>query len=210
MDHNDIYSIVERLAILEGRITPTSVKHGLNAQQKSVPQMPALFRPRTQKILGGNPDAKDPVSGYMFGDSVENDKEMAEDVVSKVRKSLSDYLSNLQDEIKSDTDLKAKTTGDSDIKDKQPDHRDLKPRDVTPAARVLEMANGRVCEIHGNDDEGYEIRHNGRSLPTRFKDMTHAEMAVEMYNARLHGRAPEQHPAQSREPDCDPDYIEEK
>jgi len=40
--------------------------------------------------------------------------------------------------------------------------------------------------------------------------MTHAEMAVEMYNARLHGRAPEQHPAQSMEPDCDPDYIEEK
>ena len=210
MDHNDIYSIVERLAILEGRITPTSVKHGLNAQQKSVPQMPALFRPKTQKILGGNPDAKDPVSGYMFGDSVENDKEMAEDVVSKVRKSLSDYLSNLQDEIKSDTDLKTKTTGDSDIKDKQPDNRDLKPRDVTPAARVLEMANGRVCEIHGNDDEGYEIRHGDRSLPTRFKDMTHAEMAVEMYNARLHGRAPEQHLAQSIEPDCDPDYIEEK
>jgi hypothetical protein len=172
--------------------------------------MPALFRPRTQKILGGNPDAKDPVSGYMFGDSVENDQEMAEDVVSKVRKSLSDYLSNLQDEIKSDTDLKAKTSGDSDIKDKRPDHRDLKPRDVTPAARVFEMATGQVCEIHGNDDEAYEIRHNGRSLPTRFKDMKHAEMAVEMYNARLHGRAPEPQPAQSMEPDCDPDYIEEK
>jgi hypothetical protein len=116
----------------------------------------------------------------------------------------------LQDEIKSDTDLRDKPTGDSDIKDKKPDHRDLKPRDVTPAARVLEMATGQVCEIHGNDDEGYEIRHRGRTLPTRFKDMKHAEMAVEMYNARLHGRAPEPQPAQSRELDCDPDYIEEK
>ena len=206
MDHNDIYSIVERLAILEGRITPTGVKHGLNAQQKSVPQMPALFRPRTQKILGGNPDAKDPVSGYMFGDSVENDQEMAEDVVSKVRKSLSDYLSNLQDEIKSDTDLKAKTTGDSDIKDKRPDHRDLRPKDVTPAARVFEMATGQVCEIHGNDDEGYKIRQGDRSLPTRFTDIKHAEMAIEMYNARLHARHP--HLAQAVDPD--PDYIEEK
>lgn len=210
MDHNDIYSIVERLAILEGRITPTAARHGLNAQQRSVPQMPALFKPKIQKILGGNPDAKDPGSGYMFGDSVENDKEMAEDVVSKVRKSLSDYLSNLQDEIKSDSDLRDKTTGDSDIKDKRPDHRDLKPRDVTPAAKVLEMATGQVCEIHGNDKEGYEIRHGDRTLPTRFKDITHAEMAVEMYNARLHDRAPEQHPTQSQEPDCDPDYIEEK
>ena len=208
MEHDDIYSIVERLAILEGRITPSRVQHGLNAQQKSVPQMPALFRPRTQKILGGNPNAKDPVSGRMFGDSVENDQEMAEDVVSKVRKSLTDYLKNLEDEIKSDSDLKDKTTGDSDIKDKRPDHRDLRPRDITPAARVFEMATGAACEIHGNDDEGYEIRHGDRSLPTRFTDMKHAEMALEMYNARLHARHP--HLAQAQAVDADPDYIEEK
>ena len=206
MEHNDIYSIVERLAVLEGRITPSTVKHGLNAQQRSVPQMPALFRPKTQKILGGNPNAKNPMSGYAVGGCEES--EMAEDVVSKVRKSLSDYLSNLQDEIKSDTDLKAKTTGDSDIKDKRPDHRDLRPRDVTPAARVFEMATGHACEIHGNDDEGYEIRQGDKSLPTRFKDIKHAEMAIEMYNARLHARHP--HLAQAMELDSDPDYIEEK
>jgi hypothetical protein len=206
MEHNDIYSIVERLAILEGRITPTTVKHGLNSQQRSVPQMPALFRPKTQKILGGDPDAKDPVSGYMFGDSVENDKEMAEDVLGKVRKSLTDYLKNLEDEIKSDNDLKPKTQGDTDLKDKRPDHRDLKPRDVTPAARVFEMANGSACEIHGNDDEGYEIRYSDRTLPTKFKDMKHAEMALEMYNARLHARHP--HLAQAQITDSD--YIEEK
>ena len=70
-DHNDIYSIVERLAILEGRITPASVKHGLNKQQKSVPQLPALFKPKTEKILGGNPNAKNPMSGYMVGDDVD-------------------------------------------------------------------------------------------------------------------------------------------
>ena len=66
-DHNDIYSIVERLAILEGRITPATVKHGLNNQQKSVPQMPALFKPKTQKILGGDADDKNPMSGYAVG-----------------------------------------------------------------------------------------------------------------------------------------------
>ena len=58
-DHNDIYSIVERLAILEGRITPASVKHGLNKQQKSVPQLPALFKPKTEKILGGDIKGKE-------------------------------------------------------------------------------------------------------------------------------------------------------
>ena len=73
-DHNDIYSIVERLAILEGRITPSNVKHGLNTQQKSVPQMPALFKPKTQKILGGNPNAKNPMSGYAVGGCEESEE----------------------------------------------------------------------------------------------------------------------------------------
>ena len=205
MDHNNLYSIVERLAILEGRITPATTKHGLNAQQQSVPQMPALFRPRTQRILGGNPNAQNPVSGYAVGGCEES--AMAEDVLGRVKKSLTDYLKKLEDEIKSDTDLRDKTTGDSGIRDKRPDHRDLRPRNVTPAARVFEMATGQICEIHGNDDEGYEIRHSGRSLPTRFTDMAHAEMAIEMYNARLHGRVPTQHLTL---PPGDSDYIEEK
>ena len=79
---------------------------------------------------------------------------------------------------------------------------------MTPAARVFEMATGHACEIHGNDDEGYEIRQGDKSLPTRFKDIKHAEMAIEMYNARLHARHP--HLAQAMELDSDPDSIEEK
>ena len=78
-DHNDIYSIVERLAILEGRISPTSVKYSLNAQQRSVPQMPALFKPKTQKILGGDADAKNPVAGYSFGDDIQDQREPVEE-----------------------------------------------------------------------------------------------------------------------------------
>ena len=79
MSH-DIYSILQRLDLIEGRITPATVKKGLNAQQKSVPQMPALFKPKTQKILGGNPNAKNPMSGYMVGsdESVEHERAMLE------------------------------------------------------------------------------------------------------------------------------------
>lgn len=76
---NDIRDIIERLAILEGRVTPTTVKSGLNPQQKEVPQLPALFKPKTQKILGGNPNAKNPMGGWLVGDSVENTKEMIDE-----------------------------------------------------------------------------------------------------------------------------------
>ena len=154
-DHNDIYSIVERLAILEGRITPSNIKHGLNTQQKSVPQMPALFKPKTQKILGGNPNAKNPMSGYAVGgceesEEFDDDDEVNskidpfrdcttiasegvanEDVLDKVKKTLSDYLDTLKDEIKTDSDIKDKKKEDSDLRAKDKTDRDLRPKQVT-------------------------------------------------------------------------------
>ena len=137
---NDIRDIIERLAILEGRITPTTVKHGLNPQQKEVPQLPALFKPKTQKILGGNPNAKNPMSGYMVGDSVENDEEADKEIVEaakvdeeklldKVKKSLTDYLASVEEKLekKIDRDLGEKPV-DRDIGKKDKNNKDLVAR----------------------------------------------------------------------------------
>ena len=165
-DHNDIYTIVEKLAILEGRITPTGVKKGLNSQQRSVPQMPALFKPKTQKILGGNPNAKNPMSGYMVGsdESVEHDKamleaDMAEDVLAKVKKSFKDFIKQAEEEIK-DSDIQDKKQEDTDLKNKDSKDRGLKAKDhpVTEDPTDDEEedwydANGRPSE-HGTYDAG--------------------------------------------------------
>ena len=72
---NDIRDIVERLAMLEGRITPTTVKHGLNPQQKSVKQLPALFKPKHISVLTAKTDPEHPMHDYMVGDSIERDEE---------------------------------------------------------------------------------------------------------------------------------------
>jgi hypothetical protein len=129
-DHNDIYSIVERLRILEEGLTPVTVKHGLNAQQKSVNQLSATFKPKTVAVLTAKKDPKNPLADKLVGDSVENDKEpVDEDVLEKVKKSLADYLSNVADEIKSDTDLKDKKKEDSDLKKKDKKDRDLVAKD---------------------------------------------------------------------------------
>jgi hypothetical protein len=99
-DHNDIYNIVDRLRVLE---------EGLDKNQKSVNQLGATFRPKTVAVLTAKKDPQNPLGGNMVGDSVENDKEpVEEDVLEKVKKSLADYLSNVADEIKQDTDLKDK------------------------------------------------------------------------------------------------------
>jgi hypothetical protein len=146
-DHNDIYTIVEKLAILEGRITPSALpKKGLNAQQKSVPQLPALFKPKTQKILGGNPNAKNPMSGYAVGggaeESVDDDRpvveaEMAEDVLEKVRNSFKDFIEKAEQEIK-DGDIKEKKREDSDLKKKEKLDRDLIAKIAKPSVNMDE------------------------------------------------------------------------
>jgi hypothetical protein len=231
---NDIRDIIERLAILEGRITPTTVKHGLNPQQKEVPQLPALFKPKTQKILGGNPNAKNPMSGYMVGasestDEEEADKEVVEEaqaneekLLDKVKKSLLDYLGSIEDKYQ-DADIKEKKKDDRDLGKKSKD-KDLVTKEkevvedptqedpVTQASTIpienptyaesapvktITMEDGRICEIHGNEHTGFEIRHGNRSLKSRFKNIDEAAMALEMYCAKV------------KKQDQSADYIEE-
>jgi len=208
-DHNDIYSIVERLRVLE---------EGLGKNQRSVNQLSATFKPKTVAVLTAKTDPKNPLAGKLVGgsESVENDETaVAEDVLDKVKKSFADYLSNIADEIKQDTDLKAKTTTDSDIKEKNKQDRDLvakKNEDTeigaalsgeipaeqppgeegvsmkeTVAVKTVTNESG-LWEMHGDKHTGFEIRHGNRKLPTRFKTLDEAEMALEMFNARQRKR----------------------
>lgn len=214
-DHNDIYSIVERLAILEGRITPTSVRHGLNPQQKSVPQLPALFKPKHISVLTAKKDPEHPMKGYAVGSSesqeFDEDEEMVEDagltwdgvdpttcmfanedVLEKATKSFTDYIKSVADEIKKDSDLKDKKHEDTDLKKKEKRDRDLIAKELKEHGTNL--PEGKPCktvtnecgiwEMHGDDHSGFEIRHGNRKLPTRFKNLEEAEIALEMFMNR--------------------------
>lgn len=230
---DEIYSIMQRLALIESTITPDTVSKGLNAQQKSVPQMPALFKmPDQGAVLGGDPDKKAPSAGYMVGssESVEHDEEALEEAVTsedkldKVKKSFADYLDSIADE-KKDTDLKDRVRVDRDL-GKRPekdasiiakqvvgvaeDPTDENPIVQMPTAPVQEptyaesapvktiaLEDGRACEIHGDERQGFEIRHGGRAMKSRFKNLDQAQMALEMYQAR------------QRKQDLSADYIEE-
>ena len=210
-DHNDIYSIVERLRILE---------EGLNTNQKSVNQLSATFKPKTVAVLTAKTDPKNPLSGKMVGgdESVERNEpmletEMSEDVLEKVKRSFTDFIKHIEDEI-NDSDLKDKKHEDSDIKQKDKQDRDLifKNKDLEeepelgsalsgvipaeqpagePGVSVKESAAVKTInnecgqwDMHGNEQDGFEIRRAGRSLPTRFKNLDEAEMAVEMFTHR--------------------------
>ena len=200
-DHNDIYSIVERLRMLE---------EGLDKNQQSVNQLGATFRPKTVAVLTSPKDPKNPLAGKLVGgESTDPDDEpleegaVAEDVLEKVKKSLADYLSNIADEIKQDTDLKTKSHNDTDLKSKEKKDRDLVAKESTTqssAVKTIALEDGSMCEVHGNDAVGFEIRHGNRAMKSKFKTMTEAEMALEMFNARM----------RARQPDETADYLEEK
>jgi hypothetical protein len=209
-DHNDIYSIVERLRVLE---------EGLDKNQRSVNQLSATFKPKTVAVLTAKKDPKNPMAGKLVGgdESAENDKavleaDMAEDVLEKVKSSFKDFIKQAEEQIK-DSDIKEKKKEDTDLKSKDKKDRDLivkaapvaedptqeEPQTPTMTSapvvnptygesapvKSIALKDDMICEIHGNERDGFEIRRGGRSMPTRFKNLEQAEMAVEMFMARL-------------------------
>jgi len=224
-DHNDIYSIVERLRMLE---------EGLDKNQRSVNQLSATFKPKTVAVLTAKTDPKNPLAGKLVGgaeESIEKDEtmleaEMAEDVLEKVKRSFTDFIKQAEEQI-NDSDIKEKSYNDSDLKKKEKQDRDLITKEAIPdsleedpteqdlevepppaptinptygesvTVKSIKLSDGMICEIHGNDHDGFEIRRGTRSLPTKFKDIDQAEMALKMF---MHRR---------RKKDEAQDYIDE-
>ena len=202
-DHNDIYTIVERLRMLE---------EGLNANQKSVNQLGATFRPKTVAVLTSKQDPKNPLAGKMVG-GCEESKELEEavaneDILEKVKSSFVDYLKSIEDKYK-DSHLKDKKDEDTDLRAKDKTDRDLIAKEESelgsalsgeipaeqpagePGVSMKESAPVKTVtnecglwEVHGDEHSGFEIRHGNRQLPTRFKNLEEAELALEMFNAR--------------------------
>jgi hypothetical protein len=64
--------------------------------------------------------------------------------------------------------------------------------------KTVAMEDGAVLEIYGDQGRGFEVRHGDRSLPTRFPNIDHADMAVKLFQRRR------------KKADLNQDYLEEK
>jgi hypothetical protein len=227
-DHNDIYSIVERLRVLE---------EGLDKNQRSVNQLGPTFKPKTVAVLTAKTDPKNPMAGKLVGgaESAESDEpmleaDMAEDVLEKVKNSFKDFIKQAEESI--DKEVQQKKSEDTDLKSRDQKDRGLKAKDQpvatdpdddeqqdlpsdlayqrgespydapepqTESAAVKTVMNEYgVYEMHGNERDGFEIRRAGRCMPTRFRNLDEAEMAIEMFAAR------------QRKRDLSQDYLDEE
>jgi hypothetical protein len=199
---NDIRDILNRFK---------QVEEGLDANQTSVKQLPALFKPKDiSPVLGSKTDPKNPMKGYFVGgESIDDDVEedtssfgheldldakqleldpvhpVAEDVISAVKKKLGDYLKTIEDEIRTDPDLKDKVHTNIDH--------------VGPVVKTLTTDDGHEIKIHGNEDDGFRITIKNKPSKSKFENLDHAVIACEMFCNRRR-----QQPVETQ------DYVEEK
>lgn len=129
MSQFDISNFLKQIDTMEGKLTPVGVKHGLNPQQKSVNQMPALFKSKKiSPVLGAKKDPTHPAAGMYVGDDVQMDvaqtpleeamRNVEEDMISKVKKDLTHYLDMLADKVKDEKEIQKKAV--QDVEDRNP------------------------------------------------------------------------------------------
>jgi hypothetical protein len=64
--------------------------------------------------------------------------------------------------------------------------------------KTYPMEDGSVLECYGDEERGFEIRRDGRKLPTRFRNTNDADMAVKIFQKR------------NNKPQGNQDYLEER
>ena len=108
-----------------------------------------------------------------------------EDIITKLKAKLGDYLSDIGQEIRKDPDLinklAAKPAGNQ----------------MGPPVKTVTTDDGYEISIHGNEDDGFRISIKNRQTPSRFSNLDEAVMACEMYCARRRQQA------------VNADYVEE-
>jgi len=101
---------------------------------------------------------------------VNENKATYEDVLSDLQKKLGDYLQDVATAVKKDPDLLDKS--------------DAPSAELAAPVKTITTDDGHEIKIHGNEDDGFRITINNRSMKSKFKDLSEAEMASEMYCSR--------------------------
>jgi len=189
-------------------------------------QLPALFRPRdASPALDGPYDVDNVTRGYLVGEEEEEKSttaleeamtEIEEDMLSKVKKDLTQYLDKLEKKMEIDRDLRDKavsavvkgqaeedsvaedpTAQDSEVTLPEPPLQDPTLPESAPV-KTYTLEDGSNLDCYGDTRRGFEIKRGTRSLPSRFRSIDEADMAVKLWQA------------QRRKQSANQDYMEEK
>jgi len=222
----DIAKILQNFNVIEGRTSPVSTRTGLTPQQKSVNQLPALFRPKKISVLTNKNDPQHPTAGHFVGDDIdvaqtpleEAMRNVEEDMIQKTRADLKQYLDMLSKKTQENNEL-VKQAKDVVEKSLTQDHQEPVEEDPTesppptspPESRpnvqsdsgsipikTMTLEDGKILEIHGDEQQGFRVGYQNRFINRRFKNIDDAAMAVDIFRSRHRKNLP------------NADYIEER
>jgi hypothetical protein len=207
----DISRILQSFNMIEGRTSPVSTKSGLTSQQKSVDQLPALFRPKKIAVLTNKTDPQHPTAGHFVGDDIdvaqtpleEAMRSVEEDMISKTRNDLRQYLDMLANKTQENNELLKKAQAvieknlDSDSVPVEEDPTETEPNPDPPESsssmqsdsgsipiKTITLENGKILEIHGDENQGFRLGLGDRFIDRQFKNIDDAVMAVDIYRSR--------------------------
>lgn len=92
-----------------------------------------------------------------------------EDIITKLKATLGDYLSDVAQAVRKDSDLK--------------DPGSAKPSSVG-AVKTIMTDDGHEIRIHGNEDDGFRITIKNKDATAKFASLSEAEMAANLYCAK--------------------------
>jgi hypothetical protein len=72
---------------------------------------------------------------------------------------------------------------------------------MMPVVKTVTLEDGSDCTIHGDEANGFIIRRGAQQLRSKFDNLVHASMALDMFRARQ---------AAKQQADDTADYVEEK
>lgn len=92
-----------------------------------------------------------------------------EDIITKLKATLGDYLSDVAQAVRKDSDLK--------------DPGSAQPSSVG-AVKTIMTDDGHEIRIHGNEDDGFRITIKNKDATAKFASLSEAEMAANLYCAK--------------------------
>lgn len=230
----DIRSILERLSTIEGKLVPVYARKAPTQQQTAAHQLPALLRAKKISVLGSPSDPEHPFKGFAVGANEATEprnaleeamQEVEEDMLSKVKRDLAQYLDKLEKKVRIDQELKDKAIdavqkgraeedideSDYELTDPETVHGIQDKLDTELAnpqspianmesapAKVYALEDGSEIQCWGNPRDGFELRRGIRTMPGKFNKLDHADMAVKLWQSRY------------RKQLDNADYLEEK
>jgi hypothetical protein len=173
-----------------------------HAVESSAPrQLPALFRPAVgPTVLTSPQDTPHVTRDHLVGSLQHKMQAIEEEMINRLRADHAAYMDLLADRYADDGRRDTAYQPTDPVLEPGPRGSEMvaAPARTRAPVKVYAMEDGTTVECWGDQYQGFELRRGAKLLPSRFRSMSDADIAVQLYQKRRNRTQ------------MDQDYIEER